>query len=326
MLVRRRAGDSAARSADDEADLQQVRLDHVFERVALVAHRCRDRLDPRRAAVVVLDERLQVRPVEIVEPEPVDLQDVERHVHDRRRQRAVAADIGVIPHSPQQAIHDPRRAARARRQARQGGGVGLDLQQRGVALDDAAQLWFGVVLEVEQRAEPVAQRRRQHAGPCRRADQREAFQREIHRPAAYAALGRVVDAEVLERGVQEFLDDLREPVHLVDEEHVAGVELREHHHQVALAGDRRPAGDADGGAHLGGDDMGERGLADASRPDEQVGVARLAAFAGGVERDAELLADDLLADALVEPLRAEGGQEPLFVGAGLREDAFDRHA
>ena len=57
--------------------------------------------------------------------------------------------------------------------------------------------------------------------------------------------------------------------------------------------------------HLVGDDVGERGLAEAGRAVEQDVIERLAALQGGVERDAELLADDLLADALVEP--AAGG-------------------
>ena len=34
VLVRRRVGDAALAGADDEADLKQVRFDHVSERVA----------------------------------------------------------------------------------------------------------------------------------------------------------------------------------------------------------------------------------------------------------------------------------------------------
>ena len=178
---------------------------------------------------------------------------------------------------------------------------------------------------MQEQAEPVAQRPRQHPRPRGGADEREALEREVHRPPADAAFRRVIDAEILQRGIQELLDDLGEPVHLVDEQHVAGVHLREHHHQVALACDRRPAREPDRRLHLVPDDVGEGGLAEPRRPVEQHVVQRLAALEGGLERDAELLADGLLPNALVEPLRAQRGQIPLFLRTRLSEDAFDGH-
>jgi hypothetical protein len=54
-------------------------------------------------------------------------------------------------------------------------------------------------------------------------------------------------------------------------------------------------------------------------------IERLAAAAGGLQRDAKLLADDVLADALVEGPRAERGQEVLIVRQRLGEDAVDGH-
>src|SRR3546814_3426661 len=53
-LVRRHA---PARGADQEALLDQVRLDHVLERAAFLAQRRGQRFDADRAAVEVLDDR-----------------------------------------------------------------------------------------------------------------------------------------------------------------------------------------------------------------------------------------------------------------------------
>ena len=74
-----------------------------------------------------------------------------------------------------------------------------------------------------------------------------------------------------------------------------------------------------GGLHerdveLVGDDLRQRRLAQAGRPGEQDVVERLAARGGGRDRDRELLLQRLLADELVEPLRAQRAVE-LVLGA-----------
>ena len=68
-----------------------------------------------------------------------------------------------------------------------------------------------------------------------------------------------------------------------------------------------PAVRADGRAHLVGDDVGERGLAEARRPVEQDVVERFAAARGRLDRHLEVLADAVLADVVVEPPRPQAG-------------------
>src|SRR5689334_417121 len=51
MLVGVAGSDAAARSAHDEALLDQIGFDHVLDRAALLAQRRRETLDPDRAAV-----------------------------------------------------------------------------------------------------------------------------------------------------------------------------------------------------------------------------------------------------------------------------------
>ena len=65
-------------------------------------------------------------------------------------------------------------------------------------------------------------------------------------------------------------------------------------------GDRGAAGQPQRGAHLGGDDHRQRGLAEPGRAGEQHVVGGAPARAGGLEHQAELLAHPLLADHLVE--------------------------
>ena len=70
-------------------------------------------------------------------------------------------------------------------------------------------------------AEAVAQRAAEHSCARGCADEGEAAQGEVDRPAIEPALDRVVHAEILHRGVEELLDNLGQPVDLIDEEDVA---------------------------------------------------------------------------------------------------------
>ena len=72
----------------------------------------------------------------------------------------------------------------------------------------------------------------------------------------------------------------RQAVDLVDEEHVALVELGEDGGQVAGPLERRARGDVQADAHLGGDDAGQRGLAQPGRTGEEQVVGGLARGGG----------------------------------------------
>ena len=88
------------------------------------------------------------------------------------------------------------------------------------ARDDARQLLRRVELEPRDDAEAVAQRVGQHAGARGRADQRERRQVELDRARRRALADHDVDLEVLERRIEDLLDDRRQAVDLVDEQHV----------------------------------------------------------------------------------------------------------
>ena len=71
-------------------------------------------------------------------------------------------------------------------------------------------------------------------------------------------------------------------------------------------------------AHLGGDDAGQRGLAEAGRPGEEQVVDGLTAAAGRLEHDAEVLLQLALADELGEAARAQPGLDGVL---GVADDA-----
>ena len=85
-----------------------------------------------------------------------------------------------------------------------------------------------------------------------------------------------VELEVLHGRVEDLLDRPVQAVDLVDEEHVAVLQVGEERGQVAGPDQDRARGDAQPDAHLGGHDAGQRGLAQAGRPGEQQVVDRLA--------------------------------------------------
>ena len=137
-----------------------------------------------------------------------------------------------------------------------------------------------VVLEPVADAEAVAQRRRQQAGAGGRADQRERRQVEGHGAGAGALAEHDRQLAVLHRRVERLLDRAVEAVDLVDEEDAARLERGQEGGDVGLALERRAGGLHHRHAELGGDDVGERGLAEPGRAGEQDVVERLAAAAG----------------------------------------------
>ena len=87
----------------------------------------------------------------------------------------------------------------------------------------------------------------------------------------------------------------------------------------------RAGGGAEADAEFAGDDLGERGLAEPGRPVQQHVVQRLAAGAGGLDEDAEVLAGGLLADEFRQGLRAEAGLGGVLGAAGGGDGAVVAH-
>ncbi len=145
-----------------------------------------------------------------------------------------------------------------------------------------------VELQARDDAEAVAQRVGQHAGARGRADQGERRQIELDRARRRTLADHDVDLEILQRRVEDFLDHRREAVDLVDEQNVVGFQIGEQRREVAGPLQHRPRGLAQVDAHLLGDDVRQRGLAQPGRTEQQHVIERLAAVARSLDEDAEL--------------------------------------
>ena len=95
------------------------------------------------------------------------------------------------------------------------------------AVDDLGEGRDVVEVEPQRDAEAAVQRLREQARPRRRPDQREGREVDLHRARHRAFADQDVEAEVLHRGIEDLLDRGREPVDLVDEEDVPGLEVRQ---------------------------------------------------------------------------------------------------
>jgi hypothetical protein len=88
-----------------------------------------------------------------------------------------------------------------------------------------------------------------------------------------------VDLVVLQRRVEDLLDDRAQAVDLVDEEHIVALQVGQDGRQVLGLLEHRAAGLAQVHAQFIGDDVAERRLAQARRAEQQHVVQRLGAAA-----------------------------------------------
>ena len=94
---------AAAGRPGDEAELDQIGLDHFLDRVARLRQAGRERLHADRAALVDVRDHVEVAAIHRVEAERVDLQPLQRGIGDARVDYGLARDMGEVAHPPQQA-------------------------------------------------------------------------------------------------------------------------------------------------------------------------------------------------------------------------------
>src|SRR6266581_4894844 len=148
----------SARGPSHEADLDQVRLVHVLDRLGLLRQRYGDGVEPDRAPLELLDQRLEQAAVERLQAEIVDVEHRESGARGLDRRAAVAANLGVVAHAPQQAVCDAGCAAGAPGDLRDRLRLDLDLENARRPPHDALQLGLGIEVQPVHGAEAVAQR------------------------------------------------------------------------------------------------------------------------------------------------------------------------
>ena len=80
MFIGKRRQDATARRAHDEALLQEVWLDHVFDRIALLGERRGDGVDAGGTARVELGETSKVTAIHGVEPAVIHIEAAKRAI------------------------------------------------------------------------------------------------------------------------------------------------------------------------------------------------------------------------------------------------------
>ena len=112
-------------------------------------------------------------------------------------------------------------------------------------------------------------------------------------------------AKVLHRGVQDLLHTARQAVNFVDEQHVAGIQVRQQRRQIAGLFNGRAGGNPDIDAQLVRDDGGERRLTQPRRPIQQDVVERFFAQPRRFDEHGQIFLDFGLADVLPQRPRAQ---------------------
>ena len=305
VLVGQRRRLAAAGRALEEALLDQERLVDLLDRPGLFAHGRGHGVQTHGTAVEFLDDRSENLVVHLVQSARVDVQRREGDARDFQVDVPFALDHCEVAHAAQQGVGDTRRAART-----QGHFVGRVVVDRDVedarrASHDAREHRGVVVFEVALDAETRPEGRSQQAAARCGADEREGRQLDLDRAGRGAFVQHDVDFIVLHRRVEILLDDRAEAVDLVDEKHVARIEVGQQARQVARLVEHRTRRDAQLRPHFVGDDVREGRLAQSRGAVQQDVVERVAAHERRLDEDMEVFDDLVLPGEGFQLLRAD---------------------
>ena len=168
---------------------------------------------------------------------------------------------------------------------------------------------------MEVDAETGTEWSREQSAACGCADEGERIEVDLDGPCRRPLVDHDVDAVVFHGGVEVLFHDRREPVDLVDEEHVVRFKRREDARQIARFVEHGPRCDFEAYAQFVGDDVAQRRLAQSRRTVQECMVERFATVFGSLDKDTEVLDDLLLSAEVTEAQRAEGIFE-ILLGRG----------
>ncbi len=170
---------------------------------------------------------------------------------------------------------------------------------------DFSQFLDAVEVQMLANLKTIAERRRQQPGSRRCPNQRERPQRHIDRAGINAIAQQNVDAKILHRRIEEFLDCLGKPVNFIDEQHRAFLGVGQVGDQVFGCLQHRPAGHLKRHAQIARNAGGKGGFAQTRRAIEQDMPQRVSALAGRVDRDFQPRIHVALSDHVPHVLRTQ---------------------
>ena len=276
MLVRFRRGLPASWRPHQQPLLNQIGLVDLFQSACILSDGRRQGVRTHGPSLEFVDDGRQDSVVHVVQALLVHLEGVQGVGRDFRVDHPRALHLRKVPHPAQQGIADPGCAPRTRRDLVGRCRLDLDSQDARRPLHDVGQRLGVVVVEAKVDAKPCPQGRRQQARPRGRPHQGERTQFNLDCPRVGARVDDKVNAVVLHGAVEVLLDHGRQPVDLVDEQHVVGLEAREKTRQVTWFVQHRTRRGADGHTHLVGHDVGQGRFPKSWRAVQQHVVQRLA--------------------------------------------------
>ena len=188
--------------------------------------------------------------VELVQALGVDLEQLEAAARDVARDPPVVAHLREVAHPPKEPVRDPRRPARAAGDLVRAVVVDPTSRIPAERAHDPAEVLARVVVQPRREPEPLAQRKRDPARARRGADQREPRKLQADAARRGPLAEHDVELEVLQRRVEHLFDRARHPVDLVDEQHVALLEVREDRREIAGPVERGAGRRLEPDAHL----------------------------------------------------------------------------
>src|SRR4029077_7318844 len=232
----------AAWRALHKAKLDEIGLDDVLDRIARLGERGGDGLDSDWTAAELEGDGVQITPIHLVEPNDVDVEELERAVGERACHALCAFDHGKVANASEQAPGNARGAARAPGDLVRAVIGEREANHAGAARDNALQLFGSVEIEPDRNAETIAQRSGEEPGAGRRADQGESGEVDLHRARRRPGADDEVELEILHRRIENLLDRWIETVNLVDEQYIARLEIGELPSEIARLADHRTGG------------------------------------------------------------------------------------
>ena len=148
---------------------------------------------------------------------------------------------------------------------------------------------MGVVVQSIHGAEARPQRRGHQRQPCGGTHEREARQIQADGTSRRPFADHDVERVLFHRRIQDFLDHTAEAVNLIDEQDISGAQAGENCRQISGPLNGRSGGHLDADAHLVGNDVGQRGLAQSRRPVEKNMIERVTAATRRADQDLEVL-------------------------------------
>ncbi len=256
----------------------------------------------------------------MIKPLLVHIQQVQSLIRHVLADDTGTAHFGKVPYPAQQAVGDSGGAAGAAGDLARAAVIHLQTKNGGRTRHDGCQVGNRIEFQPLHNAEAVAQRVGQHPGSGGGPDQGKGRQIQLDRTGSRAFADHDIELIIFHRRIQNLFDDRRQAMNLVNEEHIARLEIGQQCSQVTGALQHRSGGALDLGTHLLGDDIGQRGLAETGRPEDQHMIQRLATPLGRLDEQFHLLAHGRLADIFRQLERPNRAVNDFFLLPGRCRD------